>query len=405
MYETLKNEYNRLKNNIFEVYDLYQRTENVSKVSAQAHPESQVPTACPEAKSGDEVTIDDVKYVIGRIYEAPTVKVVTEKPKRRRRNRRKAKKVEATPVMENKGKSVVTEKKVEKPVAKPLAESKPKISDIQRSCFICGSKTHLSFSCDKKPIGWKQYSKQIWESMSPAEKAETALFNRNLLKKPVTKKQQSAKQPEKKVVQQSASMHEPVRGNMPLHDNQIPIYYPKANNSACPNHDFWGTMDRVTFDKVNYVVITEHQLLKEVYYCPEEGKFELLPPKDKWETFGKGTISYCRIPVNSLKAMKRPGQAVSVSAPQIGVDIPCMYFGLNPRTMERELCATVYSWDGRETSDIIHSATSANFSCGSMLYDSKLKAIVGLHHGSLGPDAKHGNNNLCSPLKVMGLRQ
>jgi hypothetical protein len=73
--------------------------------------------------------------------------------------------------------------------------------------------------------------------------------------------------------------------------------------------------------------------------------------------------------------------------------------------MEREVTATTYKWDGDKTHDVVHSASTDSFSCGSFLYDVELKAVIGQHHGSIGPDTKHGQNNLCSPLKAMGSRQ
>jgi hypothetical protein len=103
--------------------------------------------------------------------------------------------------------------------------------------------------------------------------------------------------------------------------------------------------------------------------------------------------------------MKRPGQTVSVLPPQKGTDHPALLVSLNFRTMERELTSTTYSWDGHSSSDVVHSASTANYSCGALLYDSKLKAFIGLHHGTHGPDSKNGSNNLCAPLKAMGLRQ
>jgi len=156
-------------------------------------------------------------------------------------------------------------------------------------------------------------------------------------------------------------------------------------------------------DKVQYVWITEHQLVQGVYYRGNDGKVYLLPEKDKWITLGFGNVSQCRIPKGEFKHLATMPH-LRVEGPRIGSGFSSLYIGLNPLTMQREFCDTPYSWDGKASSDVIHSASTANFSCGSFLYDSEVEAVAS-HHGTIGPDSKLGENNLCSPLKAMGPRQ
>jgi len=155
-------------------------------------------------------------------------------------------------------------------------------------------------------------------------------------------------------------------------------------------------------DGAQYCVITEHQCLRDVYYNGSDGKVYTLP-EDGWEVFGKGNMSFKRIPSAKLKGLKSV-DSLNVVSPQRGENIPCMYIGFNPKTMENELISTVYSWNGEPTSDLKHSASTQNFCCGSFLFDPQVNGVVGLHHGTIGPDTKFGGNNLCSPLKVMGRR-
>jgi hypothetical protein len=152
------------------------------------------------------------------------------------------------------------------------------------------------------------------------------------------------------------------------------------------------------------VWITEHQLLKGVYYRGNDNKVYLLPPKEKWTVLGVGNVSQCRIPKGELKAIPSVPH-LNVMGPQVGNGFSSLYIGLNPLTMQREFCDTPYSWSGKAEDDVIHSASTANFSCGSFLYDSELDAAIAAHHGTIGPDSKLGENNLCSPLKAMGPRQ
>jgi hypothetical protein len=168
--------------------------------------------------------------------------------------------------------------------------------------------------------------------------------------------------------------------------------------------EFWGTMLCASQDKVQYVWITEHQLLKTVYYRGSDDKVYFLSPKEKWTKLGFGSVSQCRIPKAELKALPAVPH-LKVVGPQIGTGISCLYIGLNPNTMLREFCDTPYSWTGKSEDSVVHSASTANFSCGSFLYDSELEGVVASHHGTIGPDSKLGENNLCSPLKAMGPRQ
>jgi hypothetical protein len=81
-----------------------------------------------------------------------------------------------------------------------------------------------------------------------------------------------------------------------------------------------------------------------------------------------------------------------------------MFVGIDPNTMEEICAATSYSYNGGETK-LVHNTSTKNFSCGNFLIDSKLKQVVGLHYGTIGPAKKHGDNNLMIPLKAVGLRR
>lgn len=201
---------------------------------------------------------------------------------------------------------------------------------------------------------------------------------------------------------QSVSIHNPVKGDLAFHDNLIPLYLPGCNNPGV-NSEYWGTMLKAEMDGKRFVFITHHQLRDGCYYKTTDGKVTLLPKADKWELYGNGNLSFYRIPADKLVGIPK-GQNMKVSDPQKGSNFVAMYVGYNPATLEKVVGTTPYSYAGGEV-DIVHSCSTQNFSCGSFLFDTQLNAIVGLHHGSLGPAAKRGNNNMMIPLKSVGLRQ
>jgi len=242
--------------------------------------------------------------------------------------------------------------------------------------------------CKKLPKEYVVVTADKLKAMSPAQIREMRHKNFQLLKP---------------YLPQSVSLHKPVSGSAKLHDNLVPIYNPNAGNNG-EDPEFWGAMLLADMDKVKYVFTTEHQLIKGVYYRGNDTKVYLLPPKEEWTAFGNGNISIMRIARDKVKHLSAV-PSLQVVAPQTGHARVCLYVGLNPKTTLREFTATCYSWDGKATSDVIHSASTENYCCGSFLYDSTLNAVVGLHHGSIGPDSKHGENNLCSPLKAMEARQ
>jgi hypothetical protein len=291
---------------------------------------------------------------------------------------------------------------VERPV--PKKESAPKKEADVKSvapakispkkdfpCIFCQKTGHARYRCPVKPKGYKSFPPKVWKEMTVEQQKAAIENNKQFFPK--------------KVHSQAASLHNPIKGNIPMHDSQVRIFNPKAANTKCSNQEFWGTMNKLTMDGVQYFTITEHQLRPNgVYYYDETGGMRSLPSQKEWETFGDGNISICRIPAGKLIGIKS-GPRVTVMAPQIGEGFEALLYGLDPVTMERFITPTSYSWSGKPTENVIHSATTANYGCGALLYDSRLGAVVGHHHGSWGPDTKHGNNNLCSPLKAMGLRQ
>jgi len=283
------------------------------------------------------------------------------------------------PVKQKKAKE--EKKEAEKP-------KRPKKKDFERKCGNCGSKDHFTNQCGTLPQGWVKVPEDKWKAMSSAEKRVHHFKNAKLLKsyKP-----------------QSLSKHNPIQGSARFHDNLVPIFNPRAGNSGVDS-EFWGTMLCAMQDGTQFVWITEHQLVQGVYYRGSDNKVYLLPEKDKWTILGFGNISQCRIPKAKLPMLAAVPK-LRVEAPNVGNHYPCMYIGLSPLTMQREFCATTYSWDGKPESSALHSATTSNFSCGSFLYDSERECVIASHHGTIGPDSKLGENNLCSPLKAMGPRQ
>jgi hypothetical protein len=279
--------------------------------------------------------------------------------------------------------------KAQKEIKKEAERPKlPRKKDFEKRCANCFKlNDHFTGQCTTLPKGWIRHPKEKWDAMSSAEKRKVHHENSKLL-------------PSYKA--QSLSKHKPMLGSAKYHDNLIPIFNPNAGNSGV-DKEFWGTMLCATQDKVQYVWITEHQLLPGVYYRGADNKVYLLPKKEEWTVLGFGVISQCRIHKSKLKLPTMPH--LKVEGPQVGTGFSCLYIGLNPMTMQREFCDTPYSWSGRATDDVIHSASTANHSCGSFLYDSELDAVIASHHGTLGPDLKLGENNLCSPLKAMGPRQ
>jgi len=459
MYDELDRQYRKLSWNIFNMYDMYVKTENVSKVSAEAKPVVKLSDAAKAAPLVEKPMIGFNLDTVLMRAEADRLNLPKEKPmdvpnpvpvwiqpaapvkaeavnpdskgkeeakpqparsKNPRSGNKKKKgkkeKAEATPTTQlrelkdhidrleqqlsdaPKKKSFADVLKTPAPLKKEKAQKEkkkeaekpkhPKKRDFVKHCFNCKRKDHIFADCPTLPKGWVKVPAAKWEAMSPAEKRRITAANRALL--PPYKPQ-------------SLSKHKPMQGSARYHDNLIPIFNPNAGNTGV-DKEFWGTMLCASQDKIQYVWITEHQLLPGVYYRGSDDKVYLLPKKEEWTTLGFGVISQCRIPKAKLKSLPSVPN-LKVVGPQIGTGYSCLYIGLNPMTMQRESCDTPYSWSGKASDDVIHSASTANFSCGSFLYDSELEAVIASHHGTIGPDSKLGENNLCSPLKAMGPRQ
>jgi len=284
---------------LFEMYDMYQKTENVSKVQTidQAVPNVQTeygrkleqsfkskcvsptpvdlrkivkPVSGPHVPSkliehhvdkGKTPEVDQIKQdeiLARKLQESLSEPVVQNKKRKRRRNRGRGKKAkEAKPV------SVVKEtfaEKASKPPKKEAVPREPKSLSLkkfnpERKCFCCGGVNHTINKCweyqrllRNPPQGYVRMSKEEWEQLSDAERLTLVHKNRSLLI-------QNAKQ----VKPQSVSIHNPVKGDLAFHDNLIQLFLPGCNNAGV-NSEYWGTMLKAEMDGKKYVFITEHQL-------------------------------------------------------------------------------------------------------------------------------------------------
>jgi hypothetical protein len=388
----MRQQVKRLSKQIFEYYDMYHKVENTAKVTSQASVVAKKKNRKSYRQRKAErkrqaLEAEKVKKVGKEAEVKPKkpVKVETKKP---------VKESDVKKVHPAKGpKPNKSVKEAQKPKEDKKNEAPIKTSSFQKKfCYFCCKPGHVAHPTQCDQLCQPQ---NIWDNLGSQQKKNLIEKNRAII---ATNKAKNG------CVQQSLSLHKQIPGNVALHANLIKIYYQKAGNPGSDS-EFFGSMIKVIFDGTSYVVITEHQLLNGVYYNhPQTGKATPLPPKADWETFGKGTIAFCRIPSGKIN-LPSGGLRMSVVTPQIGTNFPCCYIGYDPATCEPTICTTAYSWDGDSKSDIIHSATTANFSCGAFLYDAELCGIVGLHHGTVGPNSKRGNNNLCSPLKAMGPRQ
>jgi hypothetical protein len=463
--QALWEQLNSLKKNLFEMYDLYNlkpRTENTAKVTTQAVPENkpaphvaqpliekpknplaienlianasgvtivpqvsapkkpeaqkvQVPVQKPQAddkgKKPESEQIQSDKVLAEKLQvelnkKAPPAAEANagsagEKRKRSRGNRGKGKKKEKKesekkpePLPEPAKKKSFADaaKSAPKPKAEADKAVKPTLKSVNPErpkpvCWNCGG-SHVINSCKTLPEGYKIFKKEEWEKLEPQEKRKILSKNRKLVPK--------------KTTLQSVSLHEPTKGKLPEHDNLIPIFLPGCNNPGV-NSEFWGTMLKVKHDDVTYICITEHQLKENVYYLGTGEKAYSLPAKERWDVFGEGELAYYRIPAGKLQGIRK-GSNLSVGTPYRGTQNVAMFVGIDPNTMEEICAATSYSYQGGETK-LVHNTSTKNFSCGNFLIDSKLKQVVGLHYGTIGPAKKHGDNNLMIPLKAVGLRR
>lgn len=265
---------------------------------------------------------------------------------------------------------------------KSVNPERPKLA-----CYKCGG-PHVIGVCPNKPDGYKTFTKEEWEKLEPAEKRSAVAKNRQLCPRPI--------------VSQSVSLHDPVKGKLPVHENLVPIFLPGCNNPG-KHSEYWGTMLKAKHLGVTYVMITEHQLKDKVYYIGNDLKPYEIPPAEKWSKFGEGKLAYYRIPADKLQAIPK-GANLSVGDPFKGTQNVAMFIGINPTTLDEVCAATSYSYAGGET-EIVHNTSTQNFSCGNFLIDSKNQTVVGLHFGTIGPSKKHGDNNLMIPLKQVGLRR
>jgi hypothetical protein len=458
--QALWEQLNRIKGKLFEMYDMYQKTENTSKVTytatvnplpnwgspkpaqpvsvdiawnalpntgpifvLKADPEPEKPKKkvkplpAPKVKVSKPVVpsveVKPIEQVLSSVEAPSDVKTPTENKKKRRGRRGKGKAKKAAAKLAKEANiqtssgweadpprsyaAVAKKPKAEKPKDEagkqyPGKAQKPTLKSVNPErpkpvCYKCGG-PHVISVCPNKPDGYKIFTKEEWEKMEPAEKRKAVAKNRQLVPRPV--------------VSQSVSLHDPVKGKLPVHENLVPIFLPGCNNPG-KHSEYWGTMLKAKHLDVTYVMITEHQLKEKVYYIGNDLKPHEIPSADKWSKFGEGKLAYYRIPADKLQAISK-GANLKVGDPFKGTQNVAMFVGIDPMTLEPICAATSYSYAGGEV-EIVHNTSTQNFSCGNFLIDSKSNTCIGLHFGTIGPSKKHGDNNLMIPLKQVGLRR
>ena len=160
----------------------------------------------------------------------------------------------------------------------------------------------------------------------------------------------------------------------------------------------WGTLVKATIDKRKYWLITEHQLVNGAYVIVDTKKIELNQIKG-WEKVdnGGGDKTYFRLPAENL-VIPNVTSAPKIGSVKPGSSFVASLYGYNPSNSQFSYgSSTVEEQDGF----LIHSVTTANYSCGSFLMDQN-GYIVGLHVRTSGPSPQRGKNNFVFCLKLVG---
>jgi hypothetical protein len=166
------------------------------------------------------------------------------------------------------------------------------------------------------------------------------------------------------------------------------MYIDAGGNSTTK---MWGTLVKVRFGKETCWVISDHQLVPGVFVKDKLRNVYLNGLA--WEPVGEGDTRYHKLPAAQLSL--EGISPITFSPIADGVNLTVTLAGYNPDNEKPFFTST----EGRlSDGKIVHSATTANWYCGSALIDARTNTIIGVHMGTIGPNATRGQNNFCLPL-------
>lgn len=248
-------------------------------------------------------------------------------------------------------------------------------------CSACHKKKSLPVP--KAPVEAKTQPDQQKPKYSPEERKAFRLRQKT------AKKQRSEASKIGKQQREAASLNKSSLCDGPEHRALVNLYNPTATHPE----GFFGCLIKARIDGKKYLVINEHQLLKDTSICDEKGEKRLIYSADlekKWEKFRSmsSNDSIWRLPIQCLPFALSADNYVSLGACGKAEGVYNLY-GRSPSDMKNTICPTT----GLLNDGIItHSASTVANSCGSFLWDASRQCAVGIHNSTWGPN-QHGGNN------------
>jgi hypothetical protein len=248
-------------------------------------------------------------------------------------------------------------------------------------CSTCHKKKSLPVP--KTPVDAKAQPDQQKPKYSPEERKAFRL------RQQAAKKQRSEASKKGKQQREAASLNKSSLCDGPEHRALVNLYNPTAKHPE----GFFGCLIKARIDGKKYLVINEHQLLKDTSICDEKGEKRLIYSTDlekKWEKFRSmpSNDSIWRLPIQCLPFALSADNYVTLGACGKAEGVYNLY-GRSPADMKNTICPT----NGLLNDGVItHSASTVPNSCGSFLWDASRQCAVGIHNSTWGPNLHGGNN-------------
>ena len=184
----------------------------------------------------------------------------------------------------------------------------------------------------------------------------------------------SIKKNRKKKGPEATSTHEQIPVDR-LRKCVWPVFYDKSSHDK----KFWGTLSKVNFNGKSFFSITEHQVKPGVYVVVDNKRIDF-PPRGEWTFIGNGIDAIGLLPASKLMIPNMKALNVTKSF-TLTDKLKGMMFGFDPIKDEFCVCCTDVTINGATAS---HSASTANYSCGSPILDCSNSSIIGLHYRTDG---------------------
>lgn len=187
------------------------------------------------------------------------------------------------------------------------------------------------------------------------------------------------------MINQAPSKYNTYDAHSAFHDSMFKIFSKKLN----PNDDHWcGQLSKLTIGGKAKYVITKHQLVDDVYVMCNKKQTPL--KHLGWVPITEDNPDLMVLPGDKLQLQ---GKALPTRQPPTQT-VAGLFVTIDPLSKKEQLGTTEVYYDST-IRRLVHSCTTRNYSCGSLLVlDGE---VVGVHNNSFGPD-KSGENNLCLPL-------